>query len=79
MKRRKGETITLYCAKCTWSTELGMADTEHSQVVPCTHCNEPLYWHCCGQCGLKYVGSKEPLCTICDDPSLDETSEDFGV
>lgn len=56
-----------------------MADTEHSQVVPCTHCNEPLYWHCCDQCGLKYVGSKEPLCTICDDPSLDETSEDFGV
>ncbi len=76
MKKRKGESITLYCAKCTWSTELAMADTERSQVVPCAHCGEPIYWHCCDVCRLKYVGGKEPHCTICDDPGLDELSID---
>jgi hypothetical protein len=77
VKRRKGEVITLYCSGCSWSTELAMADTETSRVVPCAHCGKSLYWHVCEQCGLKYVGAAEkPACPICDDDSLDSLDGD---
>jgi len=76
VKRRKGEVITLYCSSCTWSTELPMADTERSCVVPCAHCGKPLYWHACEHCGLKYVGGAAPRCPLCDDSSLDGLGEE---
>jgi NAD-dependent SIR2 family protein deacetylase len=68
VRRRKGEVITLYCSQCTWSTELPMADTESSQVIPCSHCKALLYWHRCARCDLRYAGAAEPRCPICDDP-----------
>lgn len=77
VKRRKGECITLHCAQCSWSTELPMADTDESQVVPCAHCKALLYWHCCASCGLKYVGSAEPCCALCDG-SDSELPEDLS-
>jgi hypothetical protein len=52
-----------------------MADTEESRVVPCAHCGKPLYWHSCAGCGLKYVGSEQPKCPICDDSALDELGD----
>jgi len=72
VKKRKGESVTLHCERCGWGTELPMADTEHSTVVPCTHCQAPLHWHCCDTCGLCYLGAETPRCPSCDDPSLDE-------
>ncbi len=53
-----------------------MAETEQSRVVSCVHCGEPIYWHACAQCGLKYVGSAIPKCAICEDSSLDSLGED---
>lgn len=72
VRRKKGEVVTLRCARCTWSSELPLAETEHSTVIACVHCGEPIYWHCCATCGLCYVGEAAPQCPSCDDPSLDE-------
>lgn len=71
-KKKKGENVTLLCARCRWSTELAMSATEQSTIVPCAHCGEPLYWHCCATCGLRYMGEADPRCPSCEDPSLDE-------
>jgi hypothetical protein len=73
--RRKGEAITLYCTQCTWSTDLAMTETDESREIPCAHCAAPLYWHCCLQCGLKYVGAQTPQCPICDGSGLDELDD----
>lgn len=64
--------MTLHCVRCNWGTELAMASTNASTVVPCAHCGEPLYWHCCAGCGLCYLGTATPSCPSCDDASLDE-------
>jgi hypothetical protein len=74
--KKKGEVVTLYCERCTWSSELPLAQTEHSVVVPCSHCAEPLYWHRCEGCGLCYAGGSKPKCSICDDDSLDDITFD---
>jgi hypothetical protein len=66
--KKKGEVVTLYCERCTW--------TEQSVVVPCSHCAEPLYWHRCTTCGLCYAGASTPKCSICDDDSLDDVTFD---
>ena len=76
MAKKKGEVVTLYCERCTWSTELPLSQTEHSVVVPCSHCETPLYWHRCESCGLCYAGGQVPKCTICDDDSLDDVTFD---
>jgi hypothetical protein len=72
VKRKKGECVTLHCERCSWGTELPMAATTESTVVPCAHCGEPLHWHRCTSCGLCYLGSSTPACPSCDDASLDE-------
>jgi hypothetical protein len=74
--KKKGEVATLYCESCSWSTELPLASTRDSVVVPCAHCGAPLYWHRCGSCGLCYAGGSEPRCPICDDDSLDDLAFD---
>ncbi len=71
-KRKKGEYVTLHCARCNWGTELPMNETEESTVLRCAHCAELIYWHRCPQCGLCYAGSATPCCPSCDDPSLDD-------
>jgi hypothetical protein len=71
MGKKKGESTTLYCTHCTWGTELSMAETESSRIVPCAHCGKPIYWHCCETCGLCYVGAQTPHCPICNDPELE--------
>lgn len=76
MAKKKGEVVTLYCERCTWSTELPLAQTEHSVVVPCSHCEQALYWHRCERCGLCYAGTSTPKCSICDDDSLDDVTFD---
>ena len=72
MTRRKGELVTLHCARCHWGTELPLADTRSSTVVACAHCGEPIFWHRCELCGLCYVGNALPCCPSCEDPSLDD-------
>lgn len=72
MKRKKGECVTLHCERCSWGTELPMDATAHSTTVPCAHCGEALYWHCCERCGLGYLGQATPACPSCDDASLDQ-------
>ncbi len=72
MKKQKGESVTLHCARCRWSTELSMSATEQSTAIPCAHCREILYWHRCELCGLCYMGESVARCPSCDDPSLDE-------
>ncbi len=72
----KGEAVKLHCARCTWSTEIPMADTDASQVIPCVHCAALLYWHRCATCALCYAGSEAPSCPVCDDLGLDDVSFD---
>jgi hypothetical protein len=70
MARRKAESVTLYCTHCTWGSELPLAETEESQVITCSHCGKPIYWHRCETCGLCYAGTEIPRCPICsaEDP-----------
>jgi primosomal protein N' len=79
VKKRKGEAITLYCSACSWSTDLPMAQAAESAVVPCAHCGQALYWHACARCGLRYAGTAEPTCPICDDASLDQLDSEPGA
>jgi hypothetical protein len=77
VRRKKGESVTLYCTHCTWSTELSLAETEHSVVVTCSHCGASIYWHACASCGLKYAGEQAPRCPVCDaDGSLEDITFD---
>jgi len=75
-RRKKGEAVKLYCARCTWSTDVAMADTATSTAVPCVHCAAMLYWHRCPTCSLCYAGAEAPSCPVCDDASLEDVGFD---
>jgi hypothetical protein len=73
--RKKGEVVSLQCARCGWSNEVPLRDTVDSTVVACVHCGASIYWHRCGTCGLCYLGEATPACPLCDAPPLDEDLE----
>ena len=68
--------MSLQCARCGWSSELPLRDTDNSTVLACVHCAASIYWHRCPTCGLCYLGAETPACPSCDDSTLDELEFD---